>query len=100
MKRILSFLLIVAFVLSFAACKDPSSPHTPSTEQDRVRLIVLAGQSGARGKALVGDLSKDEREENEEATSRRRKSYSNFINLGDKERSKSNRRRFGNACVK
>ena len=64
MKRILSFLLIVAFVLSFAACTDPNSPQVPPTEQDRVRLIVLAGQSGARGKALVGDLSKDEREEN------------------------------------
>ena len=58
MKRVLAFLLVCLMLLPLVSCK-PEQPTKPNveTEDNKVHLIVLAGQSGARGKALVNDLS-------------------------------------------
>lgn len=68
MKRLLAILLIIASLLTFAACKDknngePDEGQLP-TEDNKIHLIVLAGQSGARGKALVNDLDDEDKEAN------------------------------------
>ena len=64
MKKILSFLLIIFTLFTLVGCK-PKVPETPDgggdqvelpKEDNKIHLIVLAGQSGARGKALVNDL--------------------------------------------
>ena len=61
MKKILSMLLICLSLLAFAGCE----PEEPLPQEDnKVHLIVLAGQSGARGKALVNDLGADSQEAN------------------------------------
>ncbi len=62
MKRVLSVIIICVLLLSFAGCQ-PAKPAT-NEEDNKVHLVVLAGQSGARGKALVNDLSADDREAN------------------------------------
>lgn len=61
MKRIVSVLLICCLLLPFAGCgsKDPEPQ-----EDNKVHLVILAGQSGARGKALVSDLSDEDKEAN------------------------------------
>ena len=71
MKRLLAILLIIASILTLASCKDknPDKGNTPDegqlpTEDNKIHLIVLAGQSGARGKALVKDLDDDDKEAN------------------------------------
>lgn len=61
MKRVLSILIICFSLLTFAGCEPAES--LPQ-EDNKVHLIVLAGQSGARGKALVNDLSEEDRETN------------------------------------
>lgn len=61
MKKVLSILTICFSLLIFVGCE----PEEPVPQEDnKVHLIVLAGQSGARGKALVNDLSADEQEAN------------------------------------
>lgn len=70
MKKILSILLLCCLTITaFVGCTDTeqtTSPVTPPTpnEDNKVHIIVLAGQSGARGKALVDDLSDDDKEIN------------------------------------
>ncbi len=64
MKKILSILLVCFSLLTIASCKKKEEPPKTPTEDDKVHLIVLAGQSGARGKALVNDLSSDDKEPN------------------------------------
>ncbi len=70
MKRLLSLLLICILLLTLASCKEkdngqlPTPPDEPAAE--KVHIFVLAGQSGARGKALVSDLSQDERQPSED----------------------------------
>ena len=61
MKKILSLLLACVLLLSLAGC---GADETTPQEDNKVHLLVLAGQSGARGKALVGDLSEEDREAN------------------------------------
>jgi len=61
MKRILSILLVCFSLLALAGCK---AEEPMPKEDDKVHLIVLAGQSGARGKALVNDLSDEDKEAN------------------------------------
>ena len=61
MKRVLSVILVCILLLSFVGCQ-PAEPVV--SEDNKVHLIVLAGQSGARGKALVNDLSEEDREAN------------------------------------
>lgn len=65
MKRVLAFLLVCLMLLPLVSCK-PEQPAKPNveTEDNKVHLIVLAGQSGARGKALVNDLSAEDKEQN------------------------------------
>ena len=58
MKKIIMVLL--AFLLAFELAGCDKKPK----EDDKVHLIVLAGQSGARGKALVKDLDEEQRETN------------------------------------
>ncbi len=41
-----------------------SSSHADPVEDNKVHLIILTGQSGARGKALVSDLSDEQKAEN------------------------------------
>lgn len=61
MKKVLSILIICFSLLVFAGCE----PEEPAPQEDnKVHLIVLAGQSGARGKALVNDLSAEDQEAN------------------------------------
>lgn len=61
MKKVLSILIICFSLLALVGCE----PETPLPQEDnKVHLIVLAGQSGARGKALVNDLSADQQEAN------------------------------------
>lgn len=72
MKKIISILLICFLMLSFVSCFQPDQPEEsqgpgtepPAPEKEKVHLMVLAGQSGARGKALVNDLSEEDREVN------------------------------------
>ena len=82
MKKLIAFLLICFTMFSLIACNNSSDNNganngnnggdggnggneTPlPTEDDKVHLIILAGQSGARGKALVNDLSEEDREGN------------------------------------
>ncbi|MBR2381855.1 MAG: hypothetical protein IKA84_05130 [Clostridia bacterium] len=69
MKRLLAFLLVCLMLLPLVACKndkktEPSDNNNTVDEENRVHLVVLAGQSGARGKALVNDLSEEDKEAN------------------------------------
>ena len=75
MKKILFSTLMIVLSMNLIGCKndDLSSSNSNSTnnslnsssskreelptEDDKIHLIVLAGQSGARGKALVNDLN-------------------------------------------
>lgn len=61
MKRVVSVVIVCLLLLTFVGCQ-PAEPVT--SEENKVHLIVLAGQSGARGKALVNDLSAEDREAN------------------------------------
>ena len=51
-------------LLPLVACLPDQPGEPPMNEKEKVHLFVLAGQSGARGKALVSDLSAQEREPN------------------------------------
>ena len=73
MKRLLAILLVCFLLLPLVSCdfgnKTESSTtapvvEKPDNEENRVHLVVLAGQSGARGKALVNDLSDEDAEPN------------------------------------
>ena len=55
MKKLLSILLVCFLILPLVGC--PSEP--PHVVREKVGLVVLAGQSGARGKALVSDLDEE-----------------------------------------
>lgn len=73
MKKLLALLLILATLLAIAGCRPPDKPDQQpgpdsGDESNRVHLIVLAGQSGARGKALVSDLSEEDKEPNEDVS--------------------------------
>lgn len=60
MKKLISILLICLLILPLVGC--PSD--NPQPVREKVSLVVLAGQSGARGKALVSDLSEEYEEIN------------------------------------
>jgi len=61
MKKVVSILLCCLLLLAFTAC----GRNDPAPQEDnKVHLVILAGQSGARGKALVGDLSDEDKEAN------------------------------------
>ena len=65
MKKVLSVLLILCMLLALASCVKPKpTPEPTPQEDDKVHLIVLVGQSGARGKALVSDLKGDDKDPN------------------------------------
>ena len=83
MKKLVSILLICLLIstslLTLSACKKDKGNSTDNgdqnqtqdqtqdqkpTEDNKVHLIVLAGQSGARGKALVSDLNEEDKEAN------------------------------------
>lgn len=80
MKNNFKHLLILATVFGLIGCApttDPSEPTSepseepttsvdPIPEDNKVHLYILAGQSGARGKALSADLDKKETLENKE----------------------------------
>ena len=82
MKKLLSLLLVCLMIcfslLTLAGCGDKNNNNNNNnnndnnntdnlpTEDDKVHIIVLAGQSGARGKALVSDLSEEDKEINED----------------------------------
>ena len=64
MKKLIAILLVCLILLPLVSCQ-PKTPTQPSENEDnKVHLIVLAGQSGARGKALVNDLSDEDSEDN------------------------------------
>lgn len=61
MKKIVLVLLLVISLFTISSCTDgDDTEHVPPTvdtsEENTVHLVILAGQSGARGKALVRDL--------------------------------------------
>ena len=65
MKRLLAFLLVCLMLLPLVSCNPNTPPvENTETEDNKVHLVVLAGQSGARGKALVNDLSEEDKEAN------------------------------------
>ena len=64
MKKIISILLICLMLLPLISCINQNQTPPQPEEKDKVHLIVLAGQSGARGKALVNDLSAEDKEPN------------------------------------
>lgn len=68
MKKLIALFLVCLMLLPLVACYNNKKTEPPANntddEENRVHLIVLAGQSGARGKALVSDLSAEDREEN------------------------------------
>ena len=59
MKKIISILLIVSSLLPLVGCIKPNNGNPVEMGDNKVHLVVLAGQSGARGKALVSDLSEE-----------------------------------------
>ena len=61
MKKLLVILLLLASLIMLVSCKDE-----PEDDTNKVHIIVLAGQSGARGKALVEDLDEEDKEINED----------------------------------
>ena len=76
-KKLLTLLVLLGVGVSTVGCgnKNNSTPTQSSsssssvevctTEEDnKVHLVLLTGQSGARGKALVTDLSQEEKEPN------------------------------------
>ena len=78
-KKLLTLLVLLGVGASTVGCgnKNNSSTPTPTTssssssvevctteEDNKVHLVLLTGQSGARGKALNGDLSDEEKEPN------------------------------------
>ena len=66
LSLILSALLIFSSLLTLAGCFDKTPDQPPAVEDDsnKVHLVVLAGQSGARGKALVEDLPEEYKDPN------------------------------------
>ena len=79
MKKIISVLLVLFCLLTLASCNKKNPDNNPDTnpdnnpgsqqlptEDNKIHLIVLAGQSGARGKALVKDLSKNDKMPNDD----------------------------------
>ena len=79
MKKIISVLLVLFCLLTLASCNKKNPDNNPDTnpdnnpgsqqlptEDNKIHLIVLAGQSGARGKALVNDLSKNDKMPNDD----------------------------------
>lgn len=71
MKRLIAILLVCIVLLPLVSCNlnkpsETTAPQTDNTvnEENRVHLVVLAGQSGARGKALVNDLNEIDAEPN------------------------------------
>ena len=60
MKKLISILLVCFLILPLVGC--PSS--NLHVVREKVSLVVLAGQSGARGKALVSDLDEEYKEIN------------------------------------
>ena len=65
MKRLIAILLVGLMLLPLVSCKPDNPPAgNTETEDNKVHLVVLAGQSGARGKALVTDLSAEDKEPN------------------------------------
>lgn len=67
MKKLLVILIILVSLLALIGCK-PKPDNTSDDDSNKVHLVVLAGQSGARGKALVDDLSDEDREINEDVS--------------------------------
>lgn len=69
MKKLLS-LLLICLLLTLASCREkddgPSIPTPDEPAAEKVHIFVLAGQSGARGKALVSDLSDDDRKSSDD----------------------------------
>ena len=74
-KTLLTLSLLCGLGVSVVACTQPGTPSSSSQEEiqntnpcaeedNKVHLILMAGQSGGRGKALVSDLSEEERELN------------------------------------
>lgn len=79
MKKIISVLLVLFCLLTLASCNKKNPDNNPDTnpdnnpgsqqlptEDNKIHLIVLAGQSGARGKALVNDLGKNDKMPNDD----------------------------------
>ena len=76
-NKLLKLLILAGLGISAVGCGNKNnSTSTPATsssssaevctteEDDKVHLILLAGQSGARGKALNSDLTEEEKEPN------------------------------------
>ncbi len=60
-KNKISIALLLMTLASCVGCgKEPSVKVSP--EDNKVHLIILAGQSGARGKSLTSDLSEEQQE--------------------------------------
>ncbi len=66
MKKNILLLSSALLLPTLFSCGNKESTSTSYSEEDTVHLIILAGQSGARGKALVADLNDDDRQENED----------------------------------
>lgn len=65
-KKISITLVSLLSTISLFSCKkDSETSFVPPVEDDKVHIIVLAGQSGARGKAHVNDLADEDKEEND-----------------------------------
>ena len=60
MKKLISILLVCFLILPLVGCPSSNS----HVVREKVSLVVLAGQSGARGKALVSDLDEEYKEIN------------------------------------
>ncbi len=64
MKRKLNLFLSACALCLLASCGGPKENETctpTGTEDDKVHLVILAGQSGARGKAVNTDLTEDQK---------------------------------------
>mgnify|MGYP003290128860 CR=1 FL=1 len=80
MKKLLTTILASIVTLSITGCNKNNSSssnvslssiniessNTLPSEDNKVHLVILAGQSGGRGKALVNDLTEEQKEINTE----------------------------------
>ena len=60
MKKLIAILLVCILILPLVGCVN----NNQHVVREKVSLVVLAGQSGARGKALVSDLDEEYKEIN------------------------------------
>ena len=66
MKKSIKFMTMLGAMSLLTGCGKQNNDPKPIPEDDKVHLFILAGQSGARGKALNSDLSSEDSKANKD----------------------------------